>query len=119
MPDLVQLLEDRVVRRAARAGQSGDELRRFFTADAVTTEHPNLIKPAGVRLSATEMVGASTKGAGLLSSQKYDVHSKVRSARRPDQLYQDVRLLRAILSSSPLHCLRSNRSCDATTTAPG
>lgn len=65
--------------RALEAGQSGDELRRFFTADAVTVEHPNLIKPAGARMSADEMVAASTKGAGLLSSQKYDVHSKVRS----------------------------------------
>ena len=65
--------------RALEAGQSGDELRRFFTADAVTVEHPNLIKPTGSRMSADEMVAASTKGAGLLSSQKYDVHSAVRS----------------------------------------
>lgn len=65
--------------RALEAGQSGDELRRFFTADAVTVEHPNLIKPAGARMSADEMAAASVKGAGLLSSQKYDVHSTVRS----------------------------------------
>jgi hypothetical protein len=74
--------------RALEAGQSGDELRRFFTADAVTVEHPNLIKPTGARMSADEMVAASTKGAGLLSSQKYDVHSTVRSGdttnRPPD-----------------------------------
>ncbi len=61
--------------RALEAGQSGDELRRFFTADAVTVEHPNLIKPTGSRATVDEMLAASVKGAGMLSSQKYDVHS--------------------------------------------
>jgi hypothetical protein len=65
--------------RALEAGQSGDELRRYFTADAVTVEHPNLIKPAGARTPLDEMVAASRKGAELLASQKYDVHSTLRS----------------------------------------
>lgn len=65
--------------RALEAGQSGDELRRFFTADAVTVEHPNLIKPTGARTPLDEMLVASTAGVNLLSSQKYDVHSTLRS----------------------------------------
>ncbi|MEU0883834.1 nuclear transport factor 2 family protein [Lentzea sp. NPDC005914] len=65
--------------RALEAGQSGDELRRFFTDDAVTVEHPNLIKPTGARTPLAQMLKASEVGADLLASQKYDVHSDVRS----------------------------------------
>jgi ketosteroid isomerase-like protein len=61
--------------RALEAGESGPALRRHFTADAVTVEHPNLIKPTGARTPLTEMLANSRKGADLLSSQKYDVHS--------------------------------------------
>lgn len=65
--------------RALEAGQSGDQLRRYFTADAVTVEHPNLIKPTGARIALEQMLQASEAGAGLLSSQKYDVRSMVRA----------------------------------------
>ena len=61
--------------RALEAGESGSALRRHFTADAVTVERPNLIKPNGARSSLDEMIANSEKGAGLLASQKYDVHS--------------------------------------------
>ena len=61
--------------RALEAGESGPALRRHFTADAVTFERPNLIKPHGARSSLDEMIANSEKGAGLLASQKYDVHS--------------------------------------------
>ncbi|HUQ59928.1 nuclear transport factor 2 family protein [Lentzea sp.] len=61
--------------RALEAGIAGSELRRHFTPDAVTVEHPNLIKPLGARTTLDEMLAASEKGAGLLSSQRYDVHS--------------------------------------------
>ncbi|KJK51037.1 hypothetical protein UK23_08660 [Lentzea aerocolonigenes] len=61
--------------RALEAGQHGDELRRFFTSDAVTVEHPNLIKPSGAQTPLDDMLTASRKGTELLSSQKYDVHS--------------------------------------------
>lgn len=65
--------------RALEAGESGDELRRFFTADAVTVEHPNLIKPTGSRAPLEEMLTGSRKGVELLSSQKYNVHSTLRA----------------------------------------
>ncbi len=61
--------------RALEAGISGQELREHFTSDAVTVEHPNLVKPNGARTTLDEMLAASEKGAALLSSQRYDVHS--------------------------------------------
>ncbi|MFD9704868.1 nuclear transport factor 2 family protein [Lentzea sp. NPDC059081] len=61
--------------RALEAGTHGADLRRHFTPDAMTVEHPNLIKPNGARSSLDEMLAASEKGVGLLSSQQYDVHS--------------------------------------------
>ncbi|MEV6713644.1 nuclear transport factor 2 family protein [Lentzea sp. NPDC051208] len=61
--------------RALEAGESGPALRRHFTADAITVERPNLIKPHGARSSIDEMIANSEEGAGLLSSQKYDLHS--------------------------------------------
>jgi ketosteroid isomerase-like protein len=64
--------------RALEAGRSDDEPSRFFTADAVTVEHPNLIKPNGARTPLDEMIAGSRKGVELLSSQKYDVHSTLR-----------------------------------------
>ncbi|MET9629443.1 nuclear transport factor 2 family protein [Lentzea sp. NPDC006480] len=65
--------------RALEAGESGDALRRFFTTDAVTVEHPNLIKPTGARMPLDKMIEGSAAGVKLLSSQKYDVHSTSRS----------------------------------------
>ncbi|MFI6097776.1 nuclear transport factor 2 family protein [Lentzea sp. NPDC051213] len=65
--------------RALEAGLSGSELRPLFAADAVTVEHPNLIKQSGARMTLDDMLAASIAGAGLLSSQKYDVHSALRS----------------------------------------
>jgi ketosteroid isomerase-like protein len=65
--------------RALEAGRSGEELRGYFTADAVTVEHPNPIKPAGARIALEQMLTASEAGAGLLSSQKYDVRSMLRA----------------------------------------
>jgi ketosteroid isomerase-like protein len=65
--------------RALEAGRSGDELREYFTADAVTVEHPNLIKPTGARMPLNDMLTASAKGVELLARQKYDVHSTLRA----------------------------------------
>jgi len=63
--------------RALEAGLSGDELRRHFAPSAVTVEHPNLAKPKGARMPLEQMLTASEAGAGLLASQRYDVHSAV------------------------------------------
>jgi len=63
--------------RALEAGRSGDELRDHFAADAVTVEHPNLVRPAGARLPLDQILAGSVAGARLLASQRYDVHSAV------------------------------------------
>ena len=43
----------------------------------MTVEHPNLIKPRGAITELNAMLEASTAGAGLLSMQKYEVHSAI------------------------------------------
>ncbi|HVU01143.1 MAG TPA: nuclear transport factor 2 family protein [Polyangiaceae bacterium] len=58
---------------AIQSGKHGDALRPFLTEDAVTTEHPNLVKPKGARATLKDMLAASTAGAGLLSHQDWKV----------------------------------------------
>lgn len=67
----------RALHAALEAGRHGEALRALFTEDACTIEHPNLVKPRGGKLPLEEMLTASTAGAGLLSSQRYDVHSAI------------------------------------------
>ncbi|HAM21624.1 MAG TPA: hypothetical protein DCQ04_04995 [Actinobacteria bacterium] len=62
---------------ALEAGTHGDELRGFFTEDAVTVERPNRLKPAGDAATIDQMITASTAGVGLLSWQRYEVRSLV------------------------------------------
>jgi ketosteroid isomerase-like protein len=59
--------------RALEAGVHGDELAAHWTDDVRTTEYPNLISPTGRTSSRSAMIAASTRGSGLLSSQRYDV----------------------------------------------
>ena len=61
--------------RAIEAGAHGSALAAHFTADAVTVEHPNLIAPTGGVRDLPEMLEASERGAALLTSQEYDIHS--------------------------------------------
>ncbi len=67
----------RALHAALEAGTHGEGLRPLFTDDAVTVEHPNLIKPRGAITELNAMLEASTAGAGLLSMQKYEVHSAI------------------------------------------
>ena len=64
---------------ALEAGRHGEDLRSLFTDDATTLEHPNLIKPAGATSDLAQMLSASTAGAGLLSSQRYEVRDALES----------------------------------------
>lgn len=63
--------------QALEAGQRGEDLRKYFAPSASTTEHPNRLKPEGARTTLDQMLAASEVGAGLLSSQRYDVRSAV------------------------------------------
>jgi hypothetical protein len=67
----------RRLHEALAAGKHGDELRAFFTEDAVTKEHPNLTKPRGATANLSQILEASKRGAGLLEKQTYDVFSAI------------------------------------------
>lgn len=55
------------------AGLSGEALRTLFTPDAITIEHPNVIKPHGATVTLDQMLSASTAGARLLKTQCYEL----------------------------------------------
>lgn len=61
--------------RAIEAGEHGPALAAYFTPDAVTIEHPNLVAPTGGRYNLDAMLNGSERGAALLSAQRYRVHS--------------------------------------------
>ncbi|MGV9295710.1 MULTISPECIES: nuclear transport factor 2 family protein [Amycolatopsis] len=63
--------------RALEAGQCGEDLRKHFAPTASTVEHPNRLNPEGARANLDQMLAASEAGAGLMSSQRYDVRSAV------------------------------------------
>ena len=65
---------------ALEAGWHGEDLRPLFADDATTLEHPNLIKPAGATSDVAQTLAASTAGAGLLSSQRYEVRDALESS---------------------------------------
>jgi ketosteroid isomerase-like protein len=67
----------RALHAALEAGKHGEALRPLFTDDAVTVERPNLVKPGGATSPLDQMLRASTAGAGLLSRQRYAVHSAI------------------------------------------
>jgi pimeloyl-ACP methyl ester carboxylesterase len=67
----------RSLHAALEAGKHGEELRPFFTADAVTIEHPNALKAAGATTDLEKMLSASAVGAAILAKQSYDVHSTI------------------------------------------
>ena len=65
--------------RALEEGQQGEALRRLFTEDAVTIEHPNAVNPAGGTTHLEAMLAASERGGQLLSQQSYDVTDAIES----------------------------------------
>lgn len=67
----------RALHAALEAGQHGDALRPLFTDDAATTEHPNLIKPAGAVTPLDAMIANSRAGAGLLATQRFELRSAI------------------------------------------
>lgn len=62
---------------ALEAGAHGEELRDHFTADAVTIERPNLIKPNGATTPLEGMLANSAAGVGMLREQRYEVNDIV------------------------------------------
>ena len=58
---------------AIEQGRHGDALGELLAPDVVTIERPNVLVPGGRVSDRTAMLAASSAGAGLLSSQQYDV----------------------------------------------
>ncbi|WP_028656175.1 nuclear transport factor 2 family protein [Nocardioides sp. J54] len=60
---------------AVESGQHGEQLAGLLADDARTVERPNLVSPSGRVSDRDAMLAASTAGARLLASQRYDVRS--------------------------------------------
>lgn len=67
----------RALHRALEAGVHGPALASFFTADATTVEHPNLVTPRGRTSDLAAILRASSAGARLLAHQSYEVRSAI------------------------------------------
>ena len=61
--------------RAIETGRHGDDLADFLAPDVRTIERPNALVPSGRESDRASMLAASTAGARMLSSQRYDVRS--------------------------------------------
>lgn len=59
---------------ALEAGAVGDDLARFFTADAEQVELPNRLNPNGGRSDLATMLSRAEQGRKLLAAQRYIVH---------------------------------------------
>jgi ketosteroid isomerase-like protein len=64
---------------ALENGESGDELRRFFTPDFVQIEYPNALNPKGQRSDLTSVMERSERGKHVLRSQRYAIENAVAS----------------------------------------
>lgn len=62
---------------ALEAGAVGDELARFFTADAVQIELPNKLNPSGGRSDLAALRKRAEQGQKVLQRQSYEVVSEV------------------------------------------
>jgi ketosteroid isomerase-like protein len=59
--------------RALERGLHGEDLRRLYDDSVISVEHPNPMSPHGSASDLDHIVAASTGGAALLASQRYDV----------------------------------------------
>jgi ketosteroid isomerase-like protein len=65
--------------RALERGMHGEALRKLYTADVISIEHPNPVAPNGGTHDLDQIVAASDAGAALLQSQRYDIRDIVES----------------------------------------
>jgi ketosteroid isomerase-like protein len=63
--------------RALEQGASGDELARFFTAEARQIELPNRLNPAGGESDLTTLLKRAEQGQKLLRDQRFEIRSEV------------------------------------------
>lgn len=62
---------------ALESGAVGEELARFFTADAVQIELPNKLNPAGGQSDLPVLLQRAEQGQKLLLEQSYNVRSEL------------------------------------------
>ncbi len=63
----------RALYAAIERGENGTDLHAYWADEVSTREHPNLISPTGATHDLADMTAGSTRGAGLLARQSYDV----------------------------------------------
>ena len=67
---------------ALAAGAVGDELARFFTADAVQVELPNKLNPNGGQSDLPTILERAARGQKLLQRQTYAIRSELADGSR-------------------------------------
>ncbi|MFE0103705.1 nuclear transport factor 2 family protein [Streptomyces sp. NPDC059009] len=90
MPDMPQHAHIATAVRyheAVARGAVGEELARFFHADAVQHEFPNALFPDGVRRDLSAVLESAERGRGVISHQRFEVHNAVASG---DQVALEV-----------------------------
>ena len=75
--DPVELV--RALLAALAGGVTGEALAAYFHPDAEQVEFPNRMTPAGARRDLAAMLAGAEKGAAIMASQRYDVHTIVAS----------------------------------------
>ncbi len=63
--------------KALQGGESGDSLRRFFTADVRQVEMPNALNRQGQESDLERILQRSQQGVKILKSQRYEIVSEV------------------------------------------
>jgi predicted ester cyclase len=68
--------------RAIEAGETGENLARFFDPEVILEEFPNRLSPQGRRSGLAQALEAAQRGQKLLASQSYEIHSVIENGER-------------------------------------
>jgi predicted ester cyclase len=68
--------------RAIEAGETGENLARFFDPEVMLEEFPNRLSPQGRRSGLAQALEAAERGQKLLAGQSYEIHSVIENGER-------------------------------------
>jgi ketosteroid isomerase-like protein len=68
--------------RAIEAGETGENLARFFDPEVMLEEFPNRLSPQGRRSGLAQALEAAERGQKLLAGQSYEIHSVTENGER-------------------------------------
>jgi predicted ester cyclase len=68
--------------RAIEAGETGENLARFFDPELMLEEFPNRLSPQGRRSGLAQALEAAERGQKLLAGQSYEIHSVIENGER-------------------------------------